>query len=280
MNFNITRGPVTFGDVLYEPGGMLGPRVQRDFQMVILHSGSLDLRVNRAFLSLAAGTAVLLSPGNQEIFHFSRVRESRHSWCAIKPQAVPRAQQELFRDSRGPVPFTGAMVSLLELALGSHRERAAQETLETRFLLDLGMAMFCDFALAAQAGGPPATGGDEAVAKVSHFISREFARPLTLTDLARAGGVSNQHLLKLFRERKRESPTRMLYRRRLEAARDWLSHTGLSIGEIADRCGFANPFHFSRKFRQAHGLSPREWRTKNWGCPEPLPGLSECADQP
>jgi AraC family transcriptional regulator of arabinose operon len=265
MNFSVGRGPVTFGDVVYEPGGMFGPRVQRDFQMVILHSGSLDLRVNRKPITLAAGTAVLLSPGGQEVFRFSRERESRHSWCAIRPHAVPQAQQNLFRESRGPLPFTGAMVSLLDLALGSPRDGEGLESLETRYLLDLGLAMFCDFALAAQAGAPRTKSGDEAVGKVSQFISRELARPLTLTDLARAGGVSSQHLLKLFRERKMASPTKMLYTRRLDAARDWLSHTGLSIGEIADRCGFANAFHFSRKFRQAHGMSPREWRTKNWG---------------
>lgn len=265
MNFSVSRGPVTFGDVVYEPGGMFGPRVQRDFQMVILHSGSLDLRVNRKLISLAAGTAVLLSPGDQEVFRFSPERESRHSWCSIESQAVPRAQQNLFREFRGPLPFTGAMVTLLDLALASPRDGEGPESLETRFLLDLGLAMFCDFALAAQAGAPRPKSGDEAVAKVSQFISRELARPLTLTDLARAGGVSSQHLLKLFRERKMASPTKTLYTRRLDAARDWLSHTGLSIGEIADRCGFANAFHFSRKFRQAHGVSPREWRTQNWG---------------
>lgn len=265
MNFHFTRGPVTFGDVVYRPGGVCGPRVQRDYQMVILHSGSLDLRQDRGHLSLTAGTAVLLSPGHREVFQFSREGESRHSWCSISPQAVPGPQQKLLRESRGPLPFTGAMVTLLDLALGSHRDVEGHETLETRYLLDLGLAMFGDFALAAQAGTPRAKSGDEAVSKVTHFISREFSRPLTLTDLARSGGVSNQHLLKLFRERRMESPTRMLYTRRLDAARDWLSHTGLSIGEIADRCGFANAFHFSRKFRQAHGVSPREWRTRNWG---------------
>lgn len=43
MNFRVNRGPVTFGDVVYEPGGIFGPRVQRDFQMVILHSGCMSM---------------------------------------------------------------------------------------------------------------------------------------------------------------------------------------------------------------------------------------------
>lgn len=262
---HLGRGQVTFGDVVYHPGGALGPRVQQDFQMVILHSGSLELRVDREKLSMLPGTAVLLSPGHRESFQFSREEESRHTWCAIYPEAVPAAMREFLLEARGPIPFEGAMAALLDLAFGSHRDAEGHETLETRYLLDLGLAMFSDFALAAQAGERRARGGDEAVAKVTRFISRELARPLSLSDLARAAGVSNQHLMKLFRDRKLESPTKLLYAKRLEAARDWLSHTGLSVGEIADRCGFANAFHFSRKFRQAHGVSPREWRTKAWG---------------
>ena len=38
----------------------------------------------------------------------------------------------------------------------------------------------------------------------------------------------------------------------------------LSIEEIALRCGFTNAFHFSRKFRQTYGKSPRAWRAQTW----------------
>ena len=41
-------------------------------------------------------------------------------------------------------------------------------------------------------------------------------------------------------------------------------HTGLSIKEIAEHCGFANAFHFSRKFKLAYGQSPRLWRSQKW----------------
>lgn len=34
----------------------------------------------------------------------------------------------------------------------------------------------------------------------------------------------------------------------------------LPIGVIATRCGFANPYHFSRQFRAIHGCSPSEAR--------------------
>ena len=49
-----------------------------------------------------------------------------------------------------------------------------------------------------------------------------------------------------------ESASRLLSDRRFDA---------LSVGEIAARCGFLEPSHFSRRFRKAHGLGPMEFRT-------------------
>jgi AraC-like DNA-binding protein len=134
-----------------------------------------------------------------------------------------------------------------------------------RFFLALGLALVSDFALAAKREAPPLRSSADAVARLDTIIRRDFAQPLTLGDLARRAGVSPQHLLKLCRAHHAPTPLEQLYRRRLDAASEWLAGTGLSIGEIADRCGFANQFHFSRRFRQAHGRSPRAWRKRAWG---------------
>jgi len=50
---------------------------------------------------------------------------------------------------------------------------------------------------------------------------------------------------------------------RLEAARAQLrSPAGLrrSIAATARTCGFQDPSHFTRRFRAAYGLSPRDWQ--------------------
>jgi transcriptional regulator GlxA family with amidase domain len=50
---------------------------------------------------------------------------------------------------------------------------------------------------------------------------------------------------------------------RLERAQDLLSDANLSrleIAEVADRCGFADPSHFARRFRQRFGQAPLQFR--------------------
>jgi AraC-like DNA-binding protein len=49
-------------------------------------------------------------------------------------------------------------------------------------------------------------------------------------------------------------------RRRLQLARELLTTTSLSIGEVAERSGYDDQFHFSRAFKQAHGVNPSAYR--------------------
>lgn len=123
---------------------------------------------------------------------------------------------------------------------------------------------FCDFASAVSRGTQIATSGEKVLAPMDGFLADAYAGALTLKEIARAVGVSRQHFLTLCRTAGRPSPIKQLYTKRLEIAADLLLRTGLSIGEIADQCGFVNQFHFSRKFRQSMGQGPRAWRNEIW----------------
>ncbi|GAB7189548.1 helix-turn-helix domain-containing protein [Kineococcus sp. NUM-3379] len=48
--------------------------------------------------------------------------------------------------------------------------------------------------------------------------------------------------------------------RRLDRAAHRLTTTADTVAAVARRSGFADAAHFSRRFRAAHGTSPREWR--------------------
>jgi len=264
MNFLETRGAVVFGEVVYVLGGICGPRKQSKYQLVVIHRGSLTLQLDGESIAVAPGQAILLTPNHREYFQFSREHETHHSWCTINPSSVPPKMRRLFGSLRKPAPFDSHLASLLKLGMKTLSGYPANESLEDGFSLGIGLALLFGFAIAAQTGRMTQSPSDEALIRIEDFVSREYNKPLRLPDMAAAAGVSPQHLLKLFRERQWPTPTDYLYEKRLETAVDLLSHTGLSVGEIADRCGFTNPFHFSRKFRKAYGQSPRAWRTRAW----------------
>jgi AraC-like DNA-binding protein len=258
MNLRIRRGDVVFGDVLYAPGGICGPRVQQDYQLVVIHRGRLDLRLDGEQIAVPAGHAILLSPHHREYFQFDEKNETHHSWCSIRAAALSLRLRKNLRRQRGPMPFGSELKTLLET--GQKSPLADQDELQDGFYFGLGLALLCGFA--AQDGGPLFV--HEALLRMEKTIQGEYRRALSLTTIARTAGISPQHLLRLCRQQGRPTPMKMLYAQRLEAAAHLLRHTGLSVGEVAERCGFVQTFHFSRRFHQAYGASPLAWRKALW----------------
>jgi AraC-like DNA-binding protein len=66
--------------------------------------------------------------------------------------------------------------------------------------------------------------------------------------------------------------SRWIRHRRLEACRRELARRatgGVAVAAVAQRFGLTSPAHFSRVFRAAYGMSPREWRAVAAGAPDP-----------
>lgn len=83
---------------------------------------------------------------------------------------------------------------------------------------------------------------------------------LSVDDIARANAVSTRYLHLLF-QGAGDSCGQYLSRRRLETAQQLLmTQPGMSITEVASRVGFASPSSFSRAYRSAYGIAPRDAR--------------------
>ncbi|MCR8576334.1 helix-turn-helix domain-containing protein [Streptomyces sp. Isolate_219] len=99
--------------------------------------------------------------------------------------------------------------------------------------------------------------------RIRSYINERLPDPgLSSESIARAHHISVRYLQKLFQQ---EGTTvhRWIQQRRLEEARRELSRQGratVTIAFVAHRWGFADPAHFSRSFRAAYDMTPREWR--------------------
>jgi AraC family transcriptional regulator len=97
--------------------------------------------------------------------------------------------------------------------------------------------------------------------RVLNYVGTNLERDITLRDLAREAGTSVFHFARLFKRRTGLSPHQYLLQRRIDQARSLLGDENLSIGEVALRCGFAHPSHFSETFRRVTGVTPRAYRS-------------------
>ncbi|MEU5139437.1 MULTISPECIES: helix-turn-helix domain-containing protein [unclassified Streptomyces] len=120
--------------------------------------------------------------------------------------------------------------------------------------------------VAEQAEEPAAGSGPtrhHLVQRVREHIEKNLGDPaLSPESVAKAHHISVRLLHRLF-ENEDVTVSRLIRQRRLEeCARELArrSRTPSTVSAVAQRWGFVNPAHFSRVFRGAYGLSPRDWR--------------------
>ena len=122
--------------------------------------------------------------------------------------------------------------------------------------------------LVALAAGPAAQAlrpSDQLYRRLQDALrERCLESDLSPNDLAASHGISRRYLHLLF-SRAGTTFGDELMRLRLEAAHRLLSDRrcdALTVMDIAARCGFAEPSHFARRFRRAHGVGPLEFRKR------------------
>ncbi len=257
---------VSIGTVTYPPGATLGPRNQRDLQLVLVHAGSARVWVDDSPRELAAGQVGLLLPGHRERFAFDPDVATRHSWVQAHVPELPAA----LADRLDGLPATLALSPALE-ALVREAVAAAGSALATApsLLANLASAALWRYIGEAERRRPERA---RPVDDAQRFIHANLHDPtLDLDRIAAAAHVTPAHLIRSFRAELGITPKAYLWQRRVALGIDLLAHTGLSISAIAERCGFRTAHHFSRRVKQASGLPPAALRRARWGVVAPVP---------
>ncbi len=97
---------------------------------------------------------------------------------------------------------------------------------------------------------------------VLQYISESYHQPLSLDQVAEKFFVSKYHLCHEFKKHTGTTLNECLIRARLNAAKDLLRLTRLSIAEISSRVGIPSPNHFLYLFRNRAGITPSAYRNQ------------------
>jgi len=112
---------------------------------------------------------------------------------------------------------------------------------------------------------PRGTGvhGETLLARVHEYVRQRLRDPdLDADEIAAAHAISRRRLFALFADAG-SSLEQTIIARRLEAAHDELGRPGAghrAIATVAHECGFRDAAHFTRRFKDAYGMTPRERR--------------------
>jgi len=96
----------------------------------------------------------------------------------------------------------------------------------------------------------------ERLAPALQYLDVQAIKHPSLSDAARTVNLSCEHFHRLFQDIFHTTPHQYALARRMALAKNLLAEGELSVKEVAERCGYADAFYFSRVFRRYFGASP------------------------
>jgi AraC-like DNA-binding protein len=116
----------------------------------------------------------------------------------------------------------------------------------------------------ASANQMPRENGSPAVNsffRAKNYIDRNFSELKGVKAVAESVGLNIRYLSRLFKRYINLTPSEYIMRLKLNRGGKLLLSTELPVKRIAEMVGFDDPYHFSRNFKNHHGLSPAKYRT-------------------
>jgi len=95
---------------------------------------------------------------------------------------------------------------------------------------------------------------------IKRYIEQNYNKPIDLNIIADHFSFSPSYLTKIFVKYTNVTPSKYILNYRVNIAKQLLGDFSLTINMVANMVGYTDPFHFSKTFKQAVGMSPASYR--------------------
>ena len=234
------------------------------FEMYFLLEGSRRLFIDDKIFDISAPAACVIPPF---CMHKTEGGAYRRINVNVSTDIVSEGEWELLRQLSKKAAFgldaekAAFLIDLLKHAAALSPPPLAEKRLSAA-LVTVTLAFLNEECLIPydRASTQHSTKGDAAVMQAVAYIKQNFHRDFSLDELSRALFISKNALCAKFRERMNCSVMEYRAFMRIARAKELLVSTRMSLGEIAEHCGYSSANYFSLIFKKEVGLSPMNYR--------------------
>ena len=204
-----------------------------------------------AFLLAATG----LLDGRRATTHWSRCAD-----LAVEFPAIHVEQDPIFVND-GPIWTSAGITAGIDMALAlleADLGRSAAASVARHLVVFVkrpgGQAQF--------SAGLALAGSDATFDRLHDWMKRNLRGNLAVPALAEQAGMSQRSFVRHYRQITGNTPARAVERVRVEAARQALGETGLTVKRIARDCGFGSEETMRRSFLRILAVPPHAYRER------------------
>lgn len=252
--------PVGIHDTVCDRGFSLYPHIHREFEFLVMSEGKGTIYIEEEKFELSAGEGIFI---NSEQLHIGiKTDNERAVFFAVVFAPEVFASEAVIKKfvepvMCGKVKLTPALEKE-ELKLLEEIHENRENELKIRANLHLIWEKCLKRASMTENMHPGRSSED--IKRVMEYMRNNYADMITLDDIASYINVSRGYLCRRFANVVHMTPFEYLTEVRIDKSCDMLKGTDMTIGEIAQRCGFNSFSYFSKKFREKMGCTPKNYR--------------------
>lgn len=234
-----------------------------NYELVFVIKGQGDIQIDGQHIHVKAGNLIFFRPGIQ---HSLWVSEEPYMEFYGMHFSLPQGEEALPFPDWMNVEASYRLESLFKTLYEVYRQKGYLYEWRKNLLLQ---QILCEILTILYTKNEPIS--TVRIRKVLAYIQENPCRPLPLEDLLQQAGIRKTLFMQTFRNITGTTPLQYITGMRLEIACDLLLETKLPISDIAEKCGFSDPFYFSRCFKKKFSLSPRQYRDVHftaYSCPK------------
>ena len=234
-------------------------RILESYELILLRSGTLQLREEQSTFRLVPGDSLILWPRRHHAPAAPYDRDTSFYWVHF----LLGTQLRTGSPGCAVIPQHTHLSEPLRLVELFYRFLDDQENgrLEPNYASSLLKLML--FEVASQAGWQaksPSKPGNLASA-AQFVITRAFREPITTAGVAARLNCNPDYLGRIYRACYGLSMTDGIHRTRMQHAKNLLLTTSLNVKEISVACGYADSDYFRRIFRRHFDMQPKQFRS-------------------
>ncbi len=232
-----------------------------EIEIKYIVSGAVNISVGGERIDAHAGDVVIINPCEH---HINEMKVGDEAVCNILCVDLSRIfSKDILRG------FKNISVIFNNLIRGDERVSRYAEELFASFerddpLLSLGMFLVF-FSTLTNHINHEKTGNaenrnhaaqEEMMDKVLAYIHEHYREKISIEEIASKCFVSKSQLFRVFKESTGDTPIHYINKFRINKAMSLITHSNLTIKEIARKVGFVEETYFCRCFKKCTGLSP------------------------
>lgn len=248
-----------------KPGHKPGPKVVDYYLLHYIQSGCGTYTCQGHTYQLGQGDSFLIEPGKLISYVADEAEPWHYRWLAFEGSQAAQLLESIGLSSQQPIVHTGGkrhIAVIYHQVQAAFQARVPHAGLKAVGYLHLLLAEYAQALQPKQQNDLHLTGSGEQIAQQAlHYLSSQYAEPITIELMAETLGYNRAYLSTLFKKHTGLTPVTFLLRLRIDKARLLLrERKELTVEQIASSVGFQDPLYFSKQFKRLYGMSPTDYR--------------------